>query len=186
MCVLMSVCTGERATAPAWVGEHEFLWFWCHVCLFARAYLRISSCPLRSGRSCVRLSLVLLCAHVFCPLAVYLYPRGDIYSVFLAQAALTQALLKTGRLFLLPGRRRAVQSPAVPAECLSPAPPGGGFQDAELCSFGRGGIDTLPLLPRRFALWRPSPSSLFFALTVRNVWPRRRYRLAFVLIPACV
>lgn len=126
MCVLMSVCTGERATAPAWAGEHEFLWFWCHVCLFARAYLRISSCPLRSGRSCVRLSLVLLCAHVFCPLAVYLYPRGDIYSVFLAQAALTQALLKTGRLFLLPGRRRAVQSPAVPAECLSPAPGGVG------------------------------------------------------------
>lgn len=54
-----------------------------------------------------------------------------------AQAALREALLKTGRLFLLLGGQRALQCPGVPAERVSPVS-GGEFQDAELCSFREG------------------------------------------------
>lgn len=83
----LNVCFNKRVTALVWAAERELLGFWCHVCLFARAYLWICSCLLMSGRLCVCLSLVFPCTYVFCPLTSYLYPRGDSYStvrVFLA------------------------------------------------------------------------------------------------------
>lgn len=45
----LNVCFNKLVTALVWAAERELLGFWCHVCLFPRAYLWISSCLLMRG-----------------------------------------------------------------------------------------------------------------------------------------